>query len=135
MAIVCRLWARTMDAIHQQLADFQLDACVCFCEEDRPLVYSNIACLMQAINAADADAAYIEALGAFNKQVRQHLPGALTASVGLVGWNHSHVIALSLFTTVAYSMSDPPSHVLRRSTIHAVRNSIWLFAQYPLSIS
>ena len=77
--------AHSVDAIHRRLAGFGLDECTCFDEDDRALVYHYIAHLMRATRVVDAIATDSDAREAFNRLVRERLPGALTGSIGHSG--------------------------------------------------
>merc|ERR1740121_3498038 len=94
-----RCWARQRARIHQRMCDFQVQECTCFCEDDRPLVYNNIASLMRDTGKVNDEATVDHCLEVFNKMVRERLPVALIASVGPGSLRYLHALSIFLFTT------------------------------------
>jgi len=94
-----RCWAREKVQIHRRLHGFEVQKCKCFCEDDRPLVYNNIASLMRNTGRVAESATMEDGLHAFNQMVRERLPDALTASVGPVGISYLHVVSIFMFTS------------------------------------
>lgn len=71
------------EVVHDRLQSFRLDACVCYAEEDRPFVCSNISLLMRATGEVSDEATDEDAREVFNQVVRELLSGLLLASMGL----------------------------------------------------
>jgi len=101
LALPLRYTARIKASIRQRMERFDVDACTCFDEKDRPVIYKNITMLMRATGAVDIDAPDKDALNAFNHMVRCQLFSAVVASIGPLGIRYSHVVALFLCTYVA----------------------------------
>jgi len=147
MALVLRQSARTQDSIRSRVSQFTVDACVCFCEDDRPVVYSSIALLMRARGQVAADASDQEALTAFELAVRECLPGALVASIGPLGIKYQHVVTVLTCTYLAAGMdyyfanSFAQSHVMTMSQVvlfricGVVRIATWTFGIFPLMVA
>lgn len=89
-----RRHCREIAAMHARVQTFQVRDCVCACEEDRPVVYQNIAVLMRACAAVSSDATDDEALDAFNLLARNVLPCALKASIGSFGARYKHILLI-----------------------------------------
>jgi len=89
-----RQWAREKDAIEARLQNFTVRRCTCASEEDRPVVYRNIAALMRAtlpdVDLTDDD----NALDAFDNLVRADLPLALSSSFGKTVMPYKYVAAV-----------------------------------------
>merc|ERR1719203_2108181 len=93
-----RRWAREQANISRRIASFEVDQTTCFREEDRSIVYQNIASLMRAADFAGRESGQREALEAFNCLVRRRLVRSLTASIGPVGLNYRHVAGVILLS-------------------------------------
>mmetsp|Transcript_58074 Transcript_58074/g.152005 ORF Transcript_58074/g.152005 Transcript_58074/m.152005 type:complete len:192 (+) Transcript_58074:1-576(+) len=89
-----RRWARDREAIGARLQNFSVRRCICACEEDRPVVYRNIAALMREtlpdVDLTDDD----EALEAFDILVRTDLPLAFSSSLGKTFMPYKYVAAV-----------------------------------------
>lgn len=140
LTVILRRWARDKAAIHQRIARFHVDACTCFCEDDRPVVYQNIAVLMREVGIVDADANEQTALDAFSGLARQCLPTALTASIGPAGLSYRHVTNIWLCNTLPFAidvcMLGAVSHQEEWITRFRVCSLLWnaslIFGIYPL---
>eukprot|EP00445_Apocalathium_hangoei_P078517 CAMPEP_0204190578 /NCGR_PEP_ID=MMETSP0361-20130328/59419_1 /ASSEMBLY_ACC=CAM_ASM_000343 /TAXON_ID=268821 /ORGANISM="Scrippsiella Hangoei, Strain SHTV-5" /LENGTH=320 /DNA_ID=CAMNT_0051151413 /DNA_START=120 /DNA_END=1083 /DNA_ORIENTATION=- len=89
-----RQWAREKGTIHARLQNFTVRLCACASEEDRPVVYRNIAALMRAtlpdVDLTDDD----DALEAFDNLVRADLPLAFSSSFGKTVMPYKYVAAV-----------------------------------------
>eukprot|EP00419_Tripos_fusus_P057911 CAMPEP_0172919772 /NCGR_PEP_ID=MMETSP1075-20121228/202764_1 /TAXON_ID=2916 /ORGANISM="Ceratium fusus, Strain PA161109" /LENGTH=251 /DNA_ID=CAMNT_0013779671 /DNA_START=50 /DNA_END=805 /DNA_ORIENTATION=+ len=94
VAAVFRHWARTKAAMHHRMAHFKVEECSCCKEDDRQLVYRNIALLMRAIDVVGSQATDEDALDAFNELVRQRFPIAFAASVGRFGIGYLQAVSV-----------------------------------------
>eukprot|EP00927_Polykrikos_kofoidii_P032051 TRINITY_DN27416_c0_g1_i1.p1 TRINITY_DN27416_c0_g1~~TRINITY_DN27416_c0_g1_i1.p1 ORF type:complete len:598 (+),score=81.20 TRINITY_DN27416_c0_g1_i1:137-1930(+) len=77
---VCRCLHYEGAQAESRLSTFQVQECICACEGDRPLVYKNIAMLMQAMEEVHPTCSTEEALPAFDRLVRKHLSKAFAVS-------------------------------------------------------
>lgn len=95
--ILLRPWSYIQAQVHRQVHDFDVHDTMCFCEDDRALVYANIAGFMAHFDVVNKYASQETALSAFNSLVRQALPGAISESLGTIGLRYGWVtIALVL---------------------------------------
>jgi len=146
--VVFRRWAREKEAIHQRVANFQLDGCTCFCEDDRPVVYHSIAQLMRAIREVRRDASEQDALESFNGLVRECVSISITCSIGPIGLTYRHIVAILLCTFVPtyfdiYLMGKfledtvllPEDVVVRFRVVWAAMFATWTFGIFPLFIA
>lgn len=74
---VFRMEARELRDMKELFADFSLSKCTCTCEEDRPLVYGNIADLMRQLRVVPPGTEDDLALAAFSSLARAKLPQLL----------------------------------------------------------
>merc|ERR1719491_2406684 len=72
-AVLYRHMAQTRLKICSRLTRFQAEECLCADENDRSLVYGNIALLMRATGEVSDDASDERAIATFNKIVRKRL--------------------------------------------------------------
>lgn len=97
LMFVLRWYARYLSKAQERVMVFDVERCTCFCEEDRPLVYHNIANLMRTIGTVDHEAPMDEALAAFSEGVRELLPNAFRRSLGNLGISYSLVFSCTFF--------------------------------------
>jgi len=76
-----RMDVRSRLATEEKLKTFDVRACDCACEADRPVVEGSIAMLMKACQLVDPLATHDGALDAFNDAIKLILPRALVACV------------------------------------------------------
>jgi len=150
MAWIFRQWARTKDAIHERMENFRVDKCTCFVEEDRPIVYRNIAILMRATGAVDDTSTDNEALHAFNLLVRRSLSKSLISSVGHLGLGYRHVVVVFMCTYIPERLDYTQGYleyntrknnytddlesrleVARHTTCWLLTFAIWVFGCFP----
>jgi len=132
---VLRNWARTKEDILQNMVMFHVESTACTCEDDRPLVYDNIARFMRATREVEQYATEEHALAAFNRKVRTTLPNALEVSVGPFGMRYAHVVAIFLTTfwpdRLDRFVSGPP----RFELCWSIDSLIWVFGVFPLLVA
>merc|ERR1712113_1245045 len=92
-------WDKHRNDTLEQLANFTVHDCVCFCEEDRPFVFGHIAHLMRSVGECDESASQEEALVAFDALVRERIGKAMFASIGhsALPWRMIITGAITLF--------------------------------------
>jgi len=93
---IIRQWTRAKVNLRSRLEDFSVSESSCFDENDRPIVYRNIAVLMRQIEAVPNDCSEAVALEAFNQLVRTELPNAIAGSVGRQVLKYRYLLGLSL---------------------------------------
>jgi len=99
MRFVLRKWARLRGKIRGRLRNFSVQECLCFCESDRSLVYSNIALLMEPVMKTEDPEKIItqgEALEAFNLLVRKKLPGRFMSAFGRCTFTYREYVIIGL---------------------------------------
>lgn len=106
LLIMLRAWARDQAAIQARLATFNVASCTCSDENDRSIVYGNIAALMRATGVVADKTTDEEALLAFDDLVKTELPGAVAASIGPVGFNYKYIFVLSVFANCPYYLDN-----------------------------
>lgn len=142
---IFRRWSREKAKIRDTMVHFRVQNCTCFCEADRPLVYSNISKMMVDTGQVGVEAEEAEGLEAFNTMVRESLPHVLTASGSP---SYRHIVAIFLvtfFTRNVESRLGEPSwktdpevtqETIRRLHIcWSVVSCIWVFAGMPLAVA
>lgn len=139
LLLVLRGWSRDKAAMRQRLRTFSLDRCMCYCEEDRPVIYGNIAILMRSIGVAQPEATDVQAQEAFNMLVRISLPSALTASMGNIGLPYKHVVAMfacAYWPTYLDSLAGFPAGMTVQETLaDLVVSVLWTAAVLPLTVA
>eukprot|EP00927_Polykrikos_kofoidii_P038599 TRINITY_DN33002_c0_g1_i3.p1 TRINITY_DN33002_c0_g1~~TRINITY_DN33002_c0_g1_i3.p1 ORF type:complete len:587 (-),score=46.00 TRINITY_DN33002_c0_g1_i3:164-1924(-) len=98
MRVLCREWVKAQTT----LSTFCVQNCRCSCEADRPLVYGNIALLMQAMGKVQQHSSLEEALRAFDLLVRRTLAPKFVDALGgsMLGYNDCAVLVLFAFGTL-----------------------------------
>lgn len=132
-----RSWARTKTKIRDSMDVFMLENCICYCEEDRPVVYDNISLLMRATGVVGAEGTYEDARDAFNKLVRERLPGAFAASTGRFAFGYWHVVALFLPNFAKYLEMKPAwqDWLGWEHGGYVLYLLAWIFGLYPLGVA
>lgn len=127
-----RRWAKRRVEMLERLRVFDVRDCTCAVESDRPVVYGNIALLIQASLQVDSEMA----LDAFNVIVREQLPAALADSLGRFAFEYKHYAALgwifaggSLLDSFE-RFSDGTSGML--VVAYVVVMTAWAFAFFPV---
>jgi len=137
--IAQRSWAREKTAVHDRLSNFSVQHCLCSCEDDRPLVYANIAALTKALMGIRQDVADEVALHAFDSLVRNNLPQALLPSLGHFGFHYKFLCILSSSLTLPVVVDELAGFAhgmpVRYFLVHVLRNVALAFAVIPLSIA
>eukprot|EP00928_Gymnodinium_smaydae_P064965 TRINITY_DN48184_c0_g1_i1.p1 TRINITY_DN48184_c0_g1~~TRINITY_DN48184_c0_g1_i1.p1 ORF type:complete len:521 (-),score=58.34 TRINITY_DN48184_c0_g1_i1:164-1726(-) len=82
MCPIIRIWKRKVDKMQVVIAQFRVREALCHVASDRPLVYRNIARLMQAAGLVDFSASEDVALDRFDEYVHVNVSHALGASLG-----------------------------------------------------
>jgi len=95
-AYCVRKHAWSIAKMQARITAFEVRDCKCAVEEDRPVVYENIAVLMRACGAVPMNGTDDEALDAFNALVKSVLPSAVKASIGEYGFRYQHLLLLSV---------------------------------------
>mmetsp|Transcript_21198 Transcript_21198/g.72989 ORF Transcript_21198/g.72989 Transcript_21198/m.72989 type:complete len:137 (-) Transcript_21198:17-427(-) len=95
--LVLRRWARDRDAMHARLPTFNVQNCSCFCESERPVVYSNITALMKAAGKVPKHSTDSDALRTFDCLVRSTLSQAFASAFGLSNFGYKHYVMLGFF--------------------------------------
>mmetsp|Transcript_63838 Transcript_63838/g.148726 ORF Transcript_63838/g.148726 Transcript_63838/m.148726 type:complete len:684 (-) Transcript_63838:97-2148(-) len=90
IAPLLRHWAREQEHIRSLVQAFSIKDTVCFDENDRPVVYGNIAMFMEAAGLVAQGARQHEALEKFDELVQEHMPRALQLSLGSVGLKYRY---------------------------------------------
>lgn len=131
-----RRWSRMKVDIKERMRNFEIEECACFMETDRALVYESITLLMQATGVVEDYATEEEALTAFNKVLREQLPGALTASVGRFGIGYLQVVAIFLCNNFPQGLDTLWRREGLRAQLSLVLYSLtWNFALIPLAVA
>lgn len=107
--LVFRRLAREKAALISRLCGFEVRACVCAVEADRPVVYHNISTFMQATYDLPAVATSEEALDAFNKMVRAELPAAVLASLGRMSFGYKHIVMFGMTVSGSFLLDVSPT--------------------------
>eukprot|EP00928_Gymnodinium_smaydae_P021650 TRINITY_DN18470_c0_g1_i1.p1 TRINITY_DN18470_c0_g1~~TRINITY_DN18470_c0_g1_i1.p1 ORF type:complete len:517 (-),score=57.77 TRINITY_DN18470_c0_g1_i1:10-1560(-) len=114
-----RTWIRERASMSRFLKRFDVHDCICTVEDDRPVVYRNIAVLMRTSgkipNCCDD-----EALIQFNALVRAELPKAFRASLGRLSFKYKDLaMLLSFFFFPGFFddiQDDPVVHLMWDAT-------------------
>lgn len=135
--IAQRRWARDKTALTLQLRCFEVRACLCAVESDRPKVYHNIGILMRRVLDLPVDADLDCTLNAFNELVRTELPDAVAVAFGRFAFDYKHYVMLGVAgsgTTLLDSFegfSDgTPLRSLAACDLYLV---LWIFVLWPTS--
>jgi len=89
-----RLWQIRKNEAELRIATFDVRACTCAVETDRPAVYLNISRLMRFSESVIQNASQEEALDAFNLRVRSELLKAFHASSSASAFQYYHYVVL-----------------------------------------
>jgi len=99
-SFIMRRWAHVQAQLREQVAQFCVQDARCFCEDDRPVVYSLITAFIRAMNVLDEEAVANPdqevLLEEFNKLVRTEVPDMILVSIGRIGIPYKHVAAMCL---------------------------------------
>lgn len=143
IAKLLRNGERRNQSIRNRVAHFRVDQCTCLCEDDRPVVYHNISCLMRAVGEVGDLASDEEALAAFNGVVHRRMSSALIASIGRSGMRYSHVLVVfsgftmpQLFDEVLLGapVTEEEDWILRYRICWTIDYFTWCFGVWPLLV-
>lgn len=143
MALYCSLirkWKREEAMLKERIRSFAVEDSLCHCEADRPLVYNNIARLMQAFGAAAKDCEQKDALATFNAMVHDSLPDAFMSAMGLCAFRYKHYLAFGssvagaamLDYRVLFAYEAPLGMPVRETCCHMLTDMLWLATVWPL---
>lgn len=93
---VTRKWYKHTDRILNDVANFTIRSCNCFCEDDRPVVYRNIASLLRGSAAIPAAATEDHALDRFDTLVRTQVLERFLTCAGRSAFNYHQYCCLGL---------------------------------------
>merc|ERR1719215_425827 len=79
--------------------EFSLQKCQCACEDDKPIVFNNVANLMKATEAVPLDSSTHAALSKFDELVHGNLPDVFLPAVGNLSFAYKH---LAMFCILIY---------------------------------
>mmetsp|Transcript_55603 Transcript_55603/g.143197 ORF Transcript_55603/g.143197 Transcript_55603/m.143197 type:complete len:567 (-) Transcript_55603:283-1983(-) len=96
MAFLFTRWVRILRCMHAKLENFDILEAECACEEDRPLVQSNVEAFVKHIGKVEPSASQAEALEVFNELVRKALPHLVVPSLGPHGIRYKVAIVIFL---------------------------------------
>lgn len=132
-----RMWARAWTANWSRLANFTVQDCSCFCEDDRPLVYKNVAALMRASEVVPRWAPDERALDAFDTLVRNELADAFSSAMGRRIFDLKHYIMLALSVsgvcTADFLCAYADGHSKRWMGVRFVHGLLW-FGIWPVML-
>lgn len=128
--------ARMKEALLQRLQHFKVEQCRCAVEEDRPIVYRNIALLMLATGLVGSDASDDDTLEAFNEVVREKLSCPLSVAIG---YKYAHLVATHVTCMAPYYIEHlfakvdiPDGREARQRICVLLFASAWAFGGFPL---
>mmetsp|Transcript_14804 Transcript_14804/g.32642 ORF Transcript_14804/g.32642 Transcript_14804/m.32642 type:complete len:693 (+) Transcript_14804:252-2330(+) len=97
ISIGIRKSTRSREKMLFRLKTFDVRECSCACEDDRPMVYNNIAGLMRATHELPGTVSEEETLDCFNSLVRSEMPSAMLWSFGRFNMRYEHMLVCSAF--------------------------------------
>ena len=133
-----RRWVKDREQILKAACDFRVADCVCFDENDRPLVYGNIAVLMEACGVVQQGAAEAEALDAFDRLVRTEVLSRMISCIG--DWAYSYKeLALLAFAISGGTLVDEPVRWHHHGEPKQLCSkllflAVWVFIWWPLIV-
>jgi len=140
LCYMCRRVLRQLKGAQECVASFSIHDATCFCEDDRPVVEENIILLLRNAGYVDISTQREDALEAFNRMVREHLPSALKISMGTSGVPYHYLFAAMLPMGCALFMDVLPGFVSkygllgRETTVLLLLKCIDTFAVTPACV-
>mmetsp|Transcript_5449 Transcript_5449/g.11874 ORF Transcript_5449/g.11874 Transcript_5449/m.11874 type:complete len:748 (-) Transcript_5449:263-2506(-) len=104
--------SREKNSITETIAEFSVKKCTCFCEDDRPVIYKNIAVMMRKVLQLPEEMPEDDVLEQFDVLVRNELPQALTEQMGRYLIPMNKVFVMTLLFHCPFCMDVIASHVV-----------------------